>query len=427
MRASRSTLGSMILRAVLASTLLAAAPARAEWTRLTAIPATDVFSLWSSGDTLAAGVDTAVYLSTDGGASWRPSTKPTPAVTSVQGLWIRNGRIYAGTFGQGVFVSDDRGATWQDFNDGLVGGPFNTQLFISDLVVRGDSLYAATSGAGMYVRGLTGPSTWHPFGTVFEPNQSSNLNRVALGGSRLLTTAPGNGFVFVQDTGDPDWTVSNLDNVGPHAGLASQSAAWTGTAWVVGTNLGIFHSATGLEPWSRLNPGLGTVNWAEIAVVKRHLFLAFDVVTGAWIEESDDDGASLHDPEFQPGTFIYRLAAGQTDLYAARADGLWRRPLGVVTSVPVDDAPSALHFAVAGRQPFGNGTRLRFQVPRDESISIELFDVHGRLVGERIEDRAVTAGVHEIDLDARNLSAGVYLARLTAGGRHEAVRLVHVH
>jgi hypothetical protein len=36
------------------------------------------------------------------------------------------------------------------------------------------------------------------------------------------------------------------------------------------------------------------VNWAEVAVDKRHLFLALDVVTGAWLEESDDDGASLH-------------------------------------------------------------------------------------------------------------------------------------
>lgn len=425
MKPSVPTPRALVLRAALAWFLVAAAPASAEWTRVTDLPVTNVFSLFSNGDTLAAGVDTAVYLSTNGGAGFRASTKPTPAVTSIQGLWVRNGRIYAGTFGQGVFVSDDRGATWQAFNQGLVGGFLNTQLFISDLVVRGDSLYAATSGAGVYVRGLTGATTWRPFGTVFEPNQSSNLNRLALGGSRLLATALSNGFVFVQDPGDPDWTLSNLDNVGPHAGLSSQSAVFTGTAWVVGTNLGIFHSASGQEPWSRLNPGLGSVNWAEVAVDKRHLFLAFDVTTGAWLEESDDDGASLHSPEFQAGVFVFKLAAAKIDLYAARGDGLWRRPLGAVTSVPVDDAPGALHFAVAGRQPFGSDTRLRFQLPRDGSISIELFDVHGRLVGPRIEGWHA-AGSHEVALDARSLGAGVYLARLTAGRTREVLRLIHV-
>ncbi|HTK69766.1 MAG TPA: T9SS type A sorting domain-containing protein [Candidatus Eisenbacteria bacterium] len=405
--------------------LLAAAPAAAQWTRVTDLPVTKVFSLFSNGDTLAAGVDTAVYFSTNNGVGWRASTKPTPAVTSIQGLWVRSGRIYAGTFGQGVFVSDDRGATWQAFNQGLVGGILDTQLFISDLVVRGDSLYAATSGAGVYVRGLTGATTWSHFGGAFEENQSSNLNRLAVGGSRLLATAPGNGFVFVRDPGDPEWTVSNLDNVGPHGGLASQSVVFTGTAWVVGTNSGIFHSTSGQEPWSRLNPNLGTVNWAEVAVDKQHLFLAFDVVTGAWLEESDDDGASLHNAEFQPGVFVFKLAPGKNDLYAARADGLWRRPLGAVTSVPEDAAPGALQFAVAGRQPFGNGTRLRFQLPRDEAISIELFDVQGRLVGPRIEGWQ-SAGSHEIALDAGSLGAGVYLARLTAGRTREVVRLIHV-
>ena len=68
---------------------------------------------------------------------------------------------------------------------------------------------------------------------------------------------------------------------------------------------------------------------------------------------------------------------------------------------------------------------MRFQLPRDEAISIELFDVQGRLVGPRIEGWQA-AGSHEIDLDARSLGAGVYLARLTAGRTREVVRLAHV-
>jgi hypothetical protein len=403
-----------------------ATPARAEWTRVEGIPATDVFSLWSNGDTLAAGVDTAVYVSTSGGATWRSSRKPTPGVTSIQAVWVSGGRIYAGTFGQGVFVTDDLGATWQSFNEGLVGGFLDTQLFISDLVVRGDSLYAATAGAGVYVRGLTPPGTWHPFGTVFEPNQASNVNTLALGGDRLLASAGANGMVFVQDPGDPDWTVSNLDNIGVHAGLTAQSAVWTGTGWVVGSNLGIFHSVAGEEPWTRLNPGLGAINWTTfVATEKGHVFVAIDIVNFAVVEESDDNGASLHDADFQAGAFIYKLALGPQDLYAARADGLWRRPLGAVTAVPGDGAPGVLRFALAGRQPFGSGTRLRFQLPRDETISIELFDVQGRLVGDRI-DGWQSAGSHEIALDAERLGAGVYIARLTAGGRRETLRLVHV-
>jgi hypothetical protein len=347
-------------------------------------------------------------------------------VTSIPGLWVRNGRIYAGTFGQGVFVSDDRGATWQAFNQGLVGGFLDTQLFISDLVVRGDSPLRGHLGSR---RVRPGPDRRDDVASlrrrvraesIVEPE--SSWRSAARG---LLVTAPSNGFVFVQDPGDPDWTLSNLDNIGPHAGLSSQSAVWTGTAWVVGTNNGIFHSSSGQEPWTRLNPGRRERELGEVAVDKQHLFLALDVVTGAWLEESDDDGASLHSPEFQPGVFVFKLAAGKNDLYAARGDGLWRRPLGAVTSCPSTMPPVRLHFAVAGRQPFGSGTRLRFQLPRDGSISIELFDVQGRLVGPRIEGWQAAVRTRSLWMPGLSAPVSTSLASPRAT-RGKVLRLIHV-
>ena len=70
------------------------------------------------------------------------------------------------------------------FNQGLVGGILDSQLDISALEVRGDSLYAGTFGAGVYVRGLSGVSTWSHFGEEFEPNQMSNVNDVVALGER---------------------------------------------------------------------------------------------------------------------------------------------------------------------------------------------------------------------------------------------------
>src|SRR5436190_15366675 len=193
---------------------LTAAPASAEWTPVTQVPVTQLFSLRLVGDTIAAGADTAVYLSTNQGVSWLRSAKPAAGVVSIQAVLVRNGRLYAGTYGQGVRVSDNLGATWQAYNQGLAGGILDTQLFIVDLEVRRNELFAATAGAGVYVRSLTEPSTWQHFGEEFEPNQASNLNSLALGGNRLLAAAGSNGMVFRRDPGEPDWTVSFLDNVG---------------------------------------------------------------------------------------------------------------------------------------------------------------------------------------------------------------------
>lgn len=209
---------SLWLGAVALGLFLLTTPASAQFTRVVDVPVTPVFSVFSKGDTIAVGLDTTVFISTDAGATWRHSTKPVAGVTSIQAVRIRNGLLYAGTFGQGVRLSDDLGVTWRAFNEGLVGGLVESQLHVIALEERGDSLYAGTSGAGVYVRRLTGPSTWSHFGEAFEDNQASNVNDLALGGIRLLATGGSNGQILFRDPGSPDWTVSNLDNVGIHAG-----------------------------------------------------------------------------------------------------------------------------------------------------------------------------------------------------------------
>jgi hypothetical protein len=401
-----------------------AAPAAAQWSRVDALPGNELFSIWANGDTIAVGADTAVFVSTNGGANWSRSARPVAGVTSIQAVRIRNGRLYAGTFGQGAFVSDDLGATWSAFNDGLVGGILDTQLDLVDFAILGGTLIAGTAGAGVYARDLDGPGSWHTFGDVFEPNQASNVNSLALGGTRLIASAGANGMVFRRDPGDADWTISNLDNVGIHAGLSAMTAVWTGTGWVVGTNLGVFRSVAGQEPWTRTDPGLGSLDWVTFATQGHHLFAAFNVPLAAVMEESDDDGATWQDEEVLASVFVKQLAVSGNDLYAARGDGLWRRPAGT-TSVAVGTT-SHLRFALAGPQPCRDVARLRFDLPAAGAVSIEVLDVLGRAVGDRLTGWW-PSGPHEVSLDARRLSPGVYAALLSAAGQREVVRLVLVH
>jgi hypothetical protein len=416
----RPRLAAMMLLAA----LVASRPAAAQWTQVAAIPSTVVYALSTSGDTLVAGSDTSAYVSTDAGATWRRSAKPVAGVTAIDAVWFRNGRLYAGTFGQGVHVSDDLGATWSAFNQGLVGGIFDSQLDVVDFQARGDSLYAATAGAGVYVRGFGPASTWAHFGEVFEPNQSSDLNSIALGSSRLMASANGNGMVFIRDSGDAEWTISNLDNIGVHAGLSPQNAVWTGTGWVVGSNLGIFSSVAGQEPWTRTTMGLGPINWTALAPLGGKVFAAFDISTAAIFERSDDNGATWQFEEGIPSVFVFDMAPVGNVLYAGRNDGLWWRASGIA-SVPPGAPSGRIRLALAGARPFGNKARLRFDLPAAGTARIDVFDVQGRNAGERIEGEW-PAGTHEVALDARRLSPGVYIARLVAGGSQASVRLLHV-
>lgn len=405
----------------------AGTPASAQpWTRVLDVPVTKVFSLTALDDTLLAGTDTSVYVSLDGGTTWRSSNRPGTGTPVIQAARMRNGRIYVGTFGQGVFVSDDRGATWQAFNQGLVGGFLDTQLDVADLEFRGDSLYAATLGSSVWVRNLAGPgNSWHPFGAELELNQASNVAELALGGTRLLASAGGNGSVFWRDPVDADWTISWLDNVGLRPGLMAFETAFNGHAWVVGTLRGVFRSTAGQEPWSRFDPGLGNIQHAAFGLQKNALFGAFDLLNAVAIEESLDDGLTWQLMDLLPQVFVFRLATGRNELFAGRVDGLWRRSLDTV-AVPKDGvpAPSSLGFAVVGRQPVGDDVRLRFELPAPAHASIALYDVRGRRVAPSLSGEW-PAGEGVVSLDAHALRPGVYEAVLVAGGRRAVARLVH--
>jgi hypothetical protein len=396
----------------------------AEWGFVGAIPAQPLASVWAKGDTILAGGASLAFVSTNTGLSWKTTASPAPGATGIEAIRVRNGRLYAGTFGQGVRISDDLGTSWQAFNEGLVGGFEDSQLKVVDLQFRGDVLYAATSGAGVYARNLAAPGGWQPFGAAFELNQGANVTALAVGGDRLLASAGGNGMVFHRDPGEPEWTVSNLDNVGPHAGIQAGLAEWTGTGWVVGTISGVFCSVAGQEPWTRVNLGLGPVSWTAFATQGGHLFGAFDVPNFAVGAESSDNGATWTDLDVLPGVFVFQMAISGSGLFAARNDGLWRLPITLVADVP-HAGSAALRFVNSGAHPVHEQARLHFELPEAGTASIQVFDVMGRSTGDRVE-QWWSAGPHDVSLDASHLSPGVYNAQLTAGGRHEVLRLVHV-
>jgi photosystem II stability/assembly factor-like uncharacterized protein len=403
---------------------LAALPgsAPAQWTRVAEVPASDVFTVSANRDTLVAGLDSTVFVSTDAGATWQQSTTVASGLNAVSSVLVHDGRLYAGTDRQGVFVSDDLGGTWAAYSEGLGGlGSFD----IAELIVHGDSLYAATIGGGAWVRRLdSGP--WIHFGDQIEAYQASNMTAIAAGGSRLFAAGGFNGTVFYRDPGQTDWTVSLLFNDRFAPGLAGLSAIWTGNRWVVGSNIGIFHSATGQEPWTFVDFGINPVLFVGFAQLGTDLFASLGAGGGTLITMSRDDGFTWQNVDTLVSVFTYRLAVEGTTLYAGRVDGLWRRSIADVDSAPGDAVPASFSFAIAGSHPVvGDGVRFAIQLPEAGPIEIEVFDVAGRRVG-RVTREMQSAGRGEIEWDAGPLAAGVYYARLTSGGRRATTRLVHI-
>src|SRR5262244_28553 len=76
--------------------------AHAQWEFVPEVPPVTIFSMSATGDTIAAGADSVVFLSTDGGKNWRQSARPVTARSAITAVRMRNHTLFAASFGQGV-------------------------------------------------------------------------------------------------------------------------------------------------------------------------------------------------------------------------------------------------------------------------------------------------------------------------------------
>jgi hypothetical protein len=87
-------------------------------------------------------------------------------------------------------------------------------------------------------------------------------------------------------------------------------------------------------------------------------------------------------------------------------------------STPIGGAPSRLQLRAAPN-PFSGTTRLSFELARAETVTLQVFDVKGRLV-RTLADGPLEAGPHGFEWDGRNergdrVGSSVYYGRLQVG------------
>ena len=130
--------------------------------------------------------------------------------------------------------------------------------------------------------------------------------------------------------------------------------------------------------------------------------LAFINGRGTTTEVSDYeyvDGIST------PGKYYYRLK--QIDF-----DGSFNYSKVVETEV---EGPQVFVLSQNYPNPFNPSTMIKFSLPVDAYVSIELFNTLGEKVDE-LTNRDYSIGNHEISFDASKLSNGIYYYTINANG-----------
>ena len=76
--------------------------------------------------------------------------------------------------------------------------------------------------------------------------------------------------------------------------------------------------------------------------------------------------------------------------------------------------------------PFNPSTKIRFAIPKTSNVTIEVYDITGKLVATLARNESVSPGVKEVEFDGSNLASGIYLYTLKAGEFLETKKMILV-
>src|SRR5690606_20262766 len=102
----------------------------------------------------------------------------------------------------------DNGLDWSARNNGLNN---NRALEISSIAVRGDSLYAATVGVGVFVINLVNPTALQNFRNGLPFGVSWNVYSIYNYNNTLICGAGGKAKVYFNTNGSDTWVEKSFD------------------------------------------------------------------------------------------------------------------------------------------------------------------------------------------------------------------------
>ena len=395
-----------------------------QWNQVFIDPPSNIYTLNVFDNIIYAGGDSTLYYSTDGGINWQSSNKIENLEYGISSIQKWNGKLYIGTFGRGVFESIDNGVNWTARNNGLN----NTgALEISAITMRGDSLYAATVGEGVFVLNLLNPTGWQnfrsglPFGVAWNVYSLYNFK------GTLICGAGGNAKVYFNTNGGSNWIEKSFDLPAAEPNAMINIVSYGDT--LIGISyFGIYRSQNYGDSWEYYNPGIGLISFASVTIVNDVLFALISKLPRSYFISSVNSGVSW-EFEFEFNTMAFSTVFHNNKLFTGRNDGIYWLPY---TPTNIDDDIVAKDFMLYQNypNPFNPTTKIKFSIPNVETrhasslrVTLKIYDVLGNEVTTLV-DEYKSAGEYEVEFSGVGLSSGIYFYQLKAGSLVETKKMI---
>jgi hypothetical protein len=261
--------------------------------------------------------------------------------------------IFAGTWGNGVYLSVDNGTSWTALNIGL------TNTAVRSLAVSGSNLFAGTWGGGVYVYNGT-------YWTTLNIGLTNTAVRsLAVSGSNLFAGTWGGGVYLYNGT---YWTAVNNDLTQSTV----MSLGVSGSNIFAGTwGTGVYLSTNSGTSWTSVNSG------------------------------------------FPANTYVWSLAMNGSYIFTGTTNGVWRRPLSEMVRVinPIPRQEMLKQYANGFKINLSkNGIAvLSPETLHNGAVTIELVNVSGK----KIYSATHQTNNGTLNIPISRLSTSAYLMSIT--------------
>jgi photosystem II stability/assembly factor-like uncharacterized protein len=288
-----------------------------------------VTSLAGGGAEIYAGTDKQdVLLSTDDGANWNRTAESILTQVTVKNIAINGSDLYAAAWGIGVmYISHDKGNSWAIKNNGI------TVESLQAVGIFGSRVFAGSCGSGLFVSQNNGES-WSPANDGLSRDNTCVYDFYALGDKFYAATTTCGVAVFNEQENTWQEMNTGLPEKRVYALAEKDGALYAGLS-----TMGVYRSEDDGQNWKAANQGLVAKPVEEIIVSGFKIFAA---TSSHGIFLSTDDGASWKAVnEGLDNLKATDLAIGSSYLMMTNGGpGIYRRLLSEMNGPP--KAPNAL-------------------------------------------------------------------------------------
>ena len=207
---------------------------------------------------LYAGLNTGLFRSADGGRQWSVVADIGAGVLATSAG--ADGRVYAGTFGQGVYVSLDRGDTWEAAGQELQA---DIVFALAAHPLEAAAVYAGT-GRGLFVSRDSGAS-WQSIAALEDLSVRSVSLPASVPGLVLVGTFGGG--VYISEDGGQSWQASNSGLSDLNVRAVAVDPDVPQLFYAATSTSGFYRSKDGGQNWAPINEGLQNLAARWVGVV----------------------------------------------------------------------------------------------------------------------------------------------------------------